>query len=157
MPIGSLSDSFLANVAALQAHAENVAAAEANTQLRSWMLSVIAYWSGNPLDINGMAQAFTRTDNSNTYAAVLADPSKGSAGDAASAKLQSDYLALQERSFRLRHATPIACRLTAAARRLGHGAAGNGVFARVTSFAQDQLVAGSSGFVDEEDTGFVVF
>jgi hypothetical protein len=151
MPVGSLDATFLNNTQALKDHATGVAAAHTGAQLRRWYLAWLAGWSGDPLDLNGMADAFARTGLGAMYGAALTD-NRGASGDAASAKLQSDYLGAMERAFRLRHATPIRCALHAAARRLGHSHAGAGIFARVETYAQDLIVAGAAGFKSRDGT-----
>lgn len=143
MPVGFLDGTFLINTAALKANATGTAAALLNQALRGWF--VPAGWSGDPLDIDGMAAAFNRGGAGAIYTDALYS-SNGSSGDAASAKLQSDYLAVRERAYRARHFTRVRSALMAAARRAGQGHVGAGVFARVESYAQDLLVSGASGF-----------
>lgn len=46
---------------------------------------------------------------------------EGTMGEAAAARIQVDYAAVQERAFRSRHMTPIRAMVHAAARRAGHG------------------------------------
>lgn len=67
----------------------------------------------------------------------------GTAGDAASLKLQAGYNATEERAFRARHATPIRCVVHAHARLQGHGDA-VGVFGRVKSEAVNLIKAGGT-------------
>lgn len=145
MPIGSLDPTFVTNVETLRVHSGVIASALTNSVLREWYLGGPG-WSGDPLDIEGIRLAFARDGAGLIYGVSLASPD-GSGGDAASAKLQSDYLACLERAFRLRHATPVRCAMHAAARRLGHGTAGVGVFGRIAAYAQDLIVSGASGFV----------
>lgn len=143
MTVGVLDEVFLLNTLNLKTTAEGIADSLLNEGQRPWQTP--PDWSGDPLDVEGMADGFDRSEAGEVYGEAL-QSEEGSAGDAASMKLQSDYLATRERAYRLRHATPIRCALMAASRRAGHGDAGAGVFARVESFAQDLIVAGASGF-----------
>lgn len=136
---------FVDTVQSLLSAGANIADAEQNTGIRNWMLANTALWRGDPLDIADMAEAFARAGLAEQYATAIND-AQGSRGDAMSAKMQSDYLAAQERAFRLRHATPIRCALHAAGRRNAHGLASVGPIARVQGLAQDLLVAGGAGF-----------
>ena len=145
MPIASLDAKFLSIISNLQLHASSVASASLNVTLRSWCLPA---GITDPLLISTMKAAFSREAVGVQYGNVLNSPN-GSTGDAASLTLQSDYIAAFERSFRLRHASPIRCRMHAAARRTGHGVAANGVFSRVASYAQDLILAGAVGFAVE--------
>lgn len=143
MAVGTIDSVFLRNTSNLKASAQLIATALLNGGLRVWQTPT--GWSGDPLDIDGMGAGFSRAGVGAVYGAAL-QSNLGSAGDAASQKLQSDYLAARERAHRLRHATPIRCVMMAAGRRRGHANAGAGVFARVESYAQDLIVAGATGF-----------
>ena len=140
MPPPTLDDIFVDEMDALTAEAANAAAAEQNQTLRVWFLGDTDLWSGEPLDIAGIADAFDRDPVGQDYANAVTD---GTAGEAGSFKSQSDVLAVHERAFRLRHATPIRGRAHAAARRQAH-AADNGMIARTVGQAQDLLTAGST-------------
>ncbi len=144
MPSGSVDENFQANIAAMIAAGSAVAAATTNAALRAWMLGDLALWAGDPLDLADIINAFDRTEAGLQYGEALVSP-LGATGDAASAKFQSDNLAVQERAFRLRHATGVRCALHAASRRAGHGNE-LGAPARVGIYAQDLLVAGGAGF-----------
>lgn len=67
----------------------------------------------------------------------------GTAGDAASLKLQGNYNATEERAFRALHATIVRCTVHAHARLRGHGNS-IGVFGRVESEAVNLIKAGGS-------------
>jgi hypothetical protein len=67
----------------------------------------------------------------------------GTAGDAASLKLQASYNATEERAFRARHATIIRCTVHAHARLQGHGNS-VGIFGRVKSEAVNLIKAGGT-------------
>lgn len=145
MPSGVLDPTFLTAVSRLIAHADNVAQANTNAELRAWFLGDETAWSGDPLDVAAISDAFSRESVGSNYASALSSTT-GSLGDAMSAKLQSDKLAAMERAFRMRHASPIRSTLHAASRRMGHGNAADGVVARMATMAQDLIVAGAAGF-----------
>ena len=143
MSTGTLDSNFLANMLAAIAAAANAAGAATNSLLREWFLGDTRIWSGDPLDIDAIANAFARATSGDSYAAAMTS-STGAVGDAMAAKMQSDYLAAMERAFRMRHASPIRCVMHAASRRLGHGNAADGPIARVQTLAQDMLVAAAA-------------
>lgn len=80
-------------------------------------------WSGDLFDLDGMLKAFARDENWQDFKDAIKDPENaGTTGDLIASQLQSEYLAVQERAFRYRHATPCRLLLHAAARSYGHGA-----------------------------------
>lgn len=145
MPVGIITAEFLTNSNAQIVNSLRAAEATINTELRAWYLSNLSYWSGDPLDIDAIGAAFSRTTCGEAYSLALAS-TQGTQGDAMSAKLQSDYLATMERAFRARHASPVRRALQAASRRLGHGDVANSPAARVQTLAQDMILAGATGF-----------
>jgi hypothetical protein len=141
MPMGQIDGLFTIQQDLLRAYAGAIAAAALESGQRAWL---IPYLGGGPLDNPGIAAGFDRSDIADLYAAILTSP-QGSSGDAMAMKVQSDYLASQERALHLRHKTNIACVMNAAARRLGH-AAPAGSLGRVDGYAQDLILAGDSGY-----------
>ena len=141
-----LDPRFLAQITRLQDVSASVANTTTNIEhaQRSWQNpdDNNGAWSGSPFDIPNIAKAFDRAALGEAYARVMQDP-KGSVGDAMSVKLQSDYLAAQERAFRLRHLSSVRARVHAAARRRGHANDEFGIFARVRDYAVDLLVQGA--------------
>ena len=66
---------------------------------------------------------FDRTEINDNYADVMKSPKKGEAGttgDVISLKNQIDYNAMEERAFRLRHASVVRSNIHAHGRRHGH-------------------------------------
>lgn len=115
--------------------------AERNQELMAWFLSDLSLWSGDVLDVDAISDAFDREDVGVLYSEAIADD--GTVGEAGSTKLQSDYLAMAERAFRIRHMSPIRARAQASARRTAHGDAA-GCIARVRAYAQTLLDAGAA-------------
>ena len=134
-----MDDNFLTIIQHLQASADNAADASLNAELRQWEVPT---GITSVLDSESIGTALSRDSVGDQYGSALFNG--GSSGDAASLKLQSDYLAVYERSFRARHLTPVRANLHAAARRKAHGVATNGMFARVATYAQDLILAGGA-------------
>jgi hypothetical protein len=65
-------------------------------------------WSGNLLDIMGMAKPFDRNEHATDVQRAIADVNDpGVVGDLAASVMQADTLASAERAFRLRHMTKV--------------------------------------------------
>lgn len=143
MPLGVLDDRYVSQTLQLRTVAATLALAAIESGQRYWMVPDLGTGS---LTITGLAAAFDRTTIANNYATVLTSQD-GTDGDVTATKVQSDYLASQERAYRLRSSGPVRCALHAAARRNAHGMT-SGVFGRVDSYVQDLLVAGSAGFAE---------
>lgn len=94
-------------------------------------------WERNPINVN-YDEAMATTEN------------PGTVGDIISLKLQADYNAVEERAFRLRHATIIRCHTHAHGRHSAHGL-DNGVLAAVTQQVADLIRAG--GLAQDNNAG----
>lgn len=145
MALGRLYERFLAQQEAVREYAEASSLASQGMDVRQWYVPDLGTgWDGDPFNMAGVAQAFSRAEIAESYQGFFFD-AYGTAGDCIAAKVQSDYLACQERAYRLRHLTPVRAAAHACARQRGHSNGSVGVFARVTSHIQDVLVAGSTG------------
>ena len=79
-------------------------------------------WDGNVFDWNGIASVFDREELEEDMRDVIQDEeSPGVVGDLMLITIQGDYLATQERAFRLRHQSQVRAAMHAAARKYGHG------------------------------------
>lgn len=101
---------------------------------RKWQMPSKWTWDLNLFHISGqksIKEAFDRTRLNNLYVRALLkgapidDKDKAAAGegrvsDCQAIKIQVDHLAIQERAFRLRHASSVRCAMHAAVRRRGH-------------------------------------
>jgi hypothetical protein len=97
----------------------------------------------DPLDIKGITDAYNRQDIDANYAELLKsgdDP--GTCGDVICVKTQGDYIAIMERGFRARHATPVRCIGHAMARRRGHSMDAGVFQGGVLKHVQDALQSG---------------
>lgn len=90
---------------------------------------------GPPQRPEGLTPAYDRSAVSEAYDAALEG---GTSAAAAAAKIQGDYVAVDERALRARLCSPLRLRAMAAARRAGHGKDG-GVFGRQAATIQDLL------------------
>jgi hypothetical protein len=141
MPIGHLDSNYVAQSNTLADYGTTDGDANLEQDQRMWMVPEL---NGASWDIPGWAAAYSRKGIGDVYTQVLSYPS-GSAGDAMAMKMQSDYVATQERAYRLRQLSPVRACMHAAARRLGHGQ-DNGIFGRIDSTIQDVIAAGAAGF-----------
>lgn len=121
------------------------AQADAFTQGGVWQPLVPAELVGRDLlDVPGLHDsAWDRNQINVNYDEVTqSSQDPGTAGDAASLKLQMDYNATEERAFRARHASKIRC-LTHMHGRLNGHAKKAGVLDRVQTVATDLIKAGA--------------
>lgn len=90
-----------------------------------------------------------RNDINKTYSEdVLKAPGKegGTVGDLIAMKWQADFMAAEERAFRLRHATLVRCACVAHGRLDGHGQQGKGIFSFFKNAVQSHIdVARANG------------
>jgi len=78
-------------------------------------------WSGDLFDLEGMSKAFSREENKVDMQKAIADARKsGTVGDLIASVKQGDYLAVQERAFRLKHCGRVRATVHAGARMYGH-------------------------------------
>lgn len=142
--LGKIHDVFKDAVKDLADQAGDAADGVGNGE-RSWQIPASMTDFG-PLDIDRIDEAFNRDEIGANYEDVIGDPTNpGTMGDAIALTMQSDYVAMMERAFRARHATPVRLLVLASARRKGH-AHEAGVFHRnVMGHAVDALAAGAAG------------
>jgi hypothetical protein len=146
MPLGVLIDRYKAQLERLKDTAAAADLAARTAAGRIWHVPEGAgIWAGDPLDIAGAAIAFNRGAAADLYYDAMTTD-KGSVGDAMALKIQSDYLAAQERAWRMRHQSTVRAAMHAAARRLGHSTTTTGALDRVTQYISDLLVAGAAGW-----------
>jgi hypothetical protein len=136
-------DKFNERLTDLEHQAAELRKADVLEQQRLWM--VPSDWVGDPFDIPQQhLPSFDRSKINNNYCEIHSSGSKaGTVGEAASLKIQLDYLSVMERAFRSRHASSVRGQMHSAARHAGHGHS-RGVFGRVRGYAQDLLKASGS-------------
>jgi len=147
MPLGQLDANFITQSYYLREYAYYISLANAGIEQRFWMVPGLG--AEGDLSPEGLAFAYDRDPISEAYAEALTSP-EGTVGDGMSLKMQSDYLAAQERAYRLRSQGPVRCCMHASGRRYGH-AQDNGTFGRIEAYAQDLIIAGAAGYVPPEN------
>ena len=145
MPVGTITSRYTAQQLVLRAHALSVALEATGALQRGWYVPDPNGWEGEIFDIAGVSSAFDRSEVAALYQTALMTV-LGAGGDAMALKLQSDYLAVQERAWRLRHLSPIRAVMHAGARRIGHSTGQVGAFDRVTQYIADLLISGVAGW-----------
>lgn len=104
---------------------------DSTSEQRKWQMPAPNGWDLDLFNISGISKAFDRDTANKVYmraltkgpvvgALDLAPEGEGRIADCQAMKIQIDYLAVQERAFRLRHSTSIRCAMHAASRRRGH-------------------------------------
>jgi hypothetical protein len=106
-----------------------------------WFMPPLDGWSGNPLDIAGIRLAFQRsTPNAN----AIGQLNGGTIGRSAGEGLQIAYMGTRERSFRLRHMTPVRAAMHAAGRRKAHSNENGLHVGSVLNYLQNMLNSDST-------------
>lgn len=163
IPVAQLDPVFLSQIERLKDDARRIYTATLQgddtllgrsidvSKQRKWQLPFSWNWDNNLFHIFGPAgiqSAYDRTCPNDLYVRALtkgapisngcssdAPDGEGRVSDCMAEKVQIDYLAIQERAFRLRHATPIRCAIHAAVRRRGHSTANDATGSQ--AFLQD--------------------
>ena len=131
--------SFSARIDDLLATAKRLSEALRDGQARPWCMPT---GIKEPLDVPALSvPAWERNDINQKYSVdVCGDPSApGTSGDAISLKWQSDFMAVEERAFRTRHASLPRCIAAAHGRLNGHGNAAGGIFVQLRKAAQSAI------------------
>ena len=135
---------FRENAEQLAADADNLSKASLGQAQRQWQVAPLRGWSGDPLDVAGVSVKFDRKAIHENYTGCLSDPDKaGTVADTQALTLQNDWVAMQERAFRTRHATSVRSAIHAAARRSGHAHPQGVVMAGLVKYIQDVIKRGS--------------
>lgn len=100
-----------------------------------------------PLDVPKLHDPVWDRNNINQKYSVdiLAGPGKegGTVGDLIAMKWQADFMAVEERAFRTRHASLVRCASMAHGRLFGHGETGKSVFSFIKDAVQTHINAGA--------------
>jgi len=156
MPKASFSPNFVSHIQKLAAIAKQNGQADISSGQRKWnQPGIVMGWSGDQLDITGMNLAFDRKDLNAMHNDIISTAGQSNGGriaDSMLAKRQADYMACEERAYRLRHATSVRCSVHSAAREIAHGMDSGIYYHNILGFMQDSLSAGYNG----SDTGETV-
>lgn len=144
MPLVQVDTLFQEHMLALASMCRAAYAGSTFAGQRVWMLPALNGWTGNPLDIVSINDAFDREELNALYGIAIGDPAQGgTVADCAAAKLQIDYTAVMERAFRTRHMTYSRAVAHASGRRRAQGA-DTGIFTgSVLPYVQGIIEAGS--------------
>ena len=143
-PKASVKSVFRENAEALKKDAEKIEQHYKLEAQRQWQIEPLRGWSGDPLDIADITKKFDRQEIDSNYQECLSDPnSPGTTADTQALKLQADWVAVQERAFRTRHATSIRAALNAAGRRKGHKNEKGVIQTGVVKYIEDIIKRGS--------------
>lgn len=123
-----LHEPFEKRIKQLQKDSKNLSQAFTGGEQRKWQIPE-GLKSTSLLDVPKLHDPdFERKEiNANYDEVVQTAQSPGTNGDTCSLKQQIDYMATEERAFRLRHATSVRCMSISHGRRDGHSK-GNGIF-----------------------------
>lgn len=132
---GVVDEKFSSRITALEQHAREAADHfRTHTTYRSWNVPDSVQ---DPLDVPTLHNdAWDRNEINRVYSdEVLKGPGNfgGTCGDLLAMKWQADFMAVEERAFRTRHASFVRCAALAHGRIDGHGQLGRSVF----SFLKD--------------------
>jgi len=110
----------------MRAYAQVAANEITKASPRSWMLPMDHNaWTGDPADFESIGDAFPREQLNETVQNLLLQADKNATTAALmAARLQLEYMAMMERSFRARHLSPVRATAHSLARLRGHGDAG---------------------------------
>lgn len=138
--VGRIHGVFFNRLRDLMAFAAK-AETQATTGSSAWFIPNDIF---DPTNSEEITAAFDRNQISENYQQCL-EPNSGTAGDAIALKLQGDYVACLERSYRASVASPVRCIGHSLARRAGHSS-NNGVFGGgVIELVQSAITAGQGG------------
>jgi hypothetical protein len=97
------------------------------------------------LDVPSLHEPAWNRDGANRiYAQDVLNDAAGTQGDIISLKRQIDFMAAEERAWRVRHASFARCAAHAHGRLAGHGLRTEGVFSRVKTAADNARLRGQS-------------
>lgn len=120
--VNTIDDDFANHIDAMESVSTAASQATNLTGQRKWMYPPLNGWSGDPLDILGMDQAFNRDNLNSQYRSVIGMMNQaGKIGESMAVKLQVDYIAALERGFRTRHCSSVRAKIHSSARRKGLG------------------------------------
>jgi hypothetical protein len=157
-PSGSITTAFEIRIYDLEQKARTQSEQfRYNNATRPWHTPVDMA-NKNLLDVPNLHEPSWNRDEANKiYAEDVLNANKdkvGTAGDIAGMKKQIVFMSVEERAWRLRHATAIRCAALAHGRLDGHGVADTGIFSMVKNVVDNHILAGndSTGRAGEGQT-----
>jgi hypothetical protein len=142
IPVAFVDPDFVSHLEQLKEHGRRIyistlvgdntlgACNSLNTNQRRWQMPEPGAWNKNLFDITGLTEAYDRGPLNRVYMRAFTKgpqtgyldkgpEGEGRVSDCMAMKIQIDYLAIQERAFRLRHSSSVRCSMHAAVRRRG--------------------------------------
>lgn len=156
---GNLTENFVKRIADLQEKAKRQSEQfRNNEQPRPWHTPETMA-GRNLLDVPNLHEpAWNRNFANEIYTNSVLAPSadaRGTAGDIASLKKQIDFMAVEERAWRLRHASLSRCATIMHGRIASHGNKTNGIFAAVANVVENHLTDGTDSAGADANTTVV--
>lgn len=103
--------------------------------------------NANLYDTPGMhSPAWNRNKINEIYSTKVFTQDGGTSGDIIAMKLQCDFLAAEERAWRMRHASIVRCACVAHGRLHGHGSRNPSIFKALREMVDSYIQAGKGGF-----------
>ena len=147
-PKGVVDGKFSARIADLERYARMAADQYKNNDTYRPWAKPPGYESRDMSDIPGLHYPAWDRDNINqTYSEALlgqAGSGSGTSGDLMAMKWQADFMAVEERAFRTRHASRARCLAHMHGRLDGHGKEGKGIFSFIKEAVQNVIDAGAA-------------
>jgi hypothetical protein len=143
-PKAEVHEAFKNRINDLCKQAKEQAMAGMGSGVRPWQ--VPADYEGSVLDVPELHEPpYNRDDINTQYVEVLSSGGEaaGTSGDTVGLKNQINYMACEERAYRLRQATMVRVFTHAIASREGHGIA-EGIFGGVEKMVTDAIKAGGN-------------
>lgn len=110
-----------------------------------WFAPYKTSWDGNPFDIEGLAEEFSRQQHAQEFNSALTGSNSGTLGDLAVSTIQGDFLAQMERAYRSRLRSSVRNKIHAAGRRLVQGSENGVVALGIKNYIDLLIKAGSGG------------
>lgn len=148
--LGKVDDKFKDRISDLEEYARDAAEQFKDwARPRSWAVpKVMISAQRDLLDVPGLHQpAWDRNKINEQYSEeALKGPGimGGTVGDLIALKWQADFMAAEERAFRLRHATPARCAALMHGRLDGHGKQSFGIFSFLKDGVQEYIDLGKA-------------
>lgn len=139
---GKVDAAFSKRISDLEQKAQKISSAFRNQSYMEWHMPDEVQ---DPLDVPSLDKAWARNSINQEYDKLVgkqADAS-GSVGGAAAMKMQADFLAVEERAFRTRHASFVRCAAMAHGRLDGHGKTSRGIFSFIKDGIQSKIDLGN--------------
>jgi hypothetical protein len=139
---GNVDGTFSKRISDLEKKAQKISESFRNQSYAEWHVPDEIQ---DLMDVPGLDKAWQRNGINREYENIVGKQgdAAGSVGAARAMKMQADFLAVEERAFRTRHASLVRCAAMAHGRLDGHGKAGNGIFSFIKEGVQSAIDLGN--------------